>query len=258
MSVKKPIFGLIGDGRLARHLARYFALLDLPLRRWSRRLAPNLPELNPLGWQSALKDCDTLLLAVSDTSIEPLATQIRSTSGFEARTLIHFSGSLFTKEAWSFHPLMTFPVVSDSNSFYSLERYRQIPFLIDEAGPSFSDVFPDLPNPSSRLSREKKALYHAWCVMGGNFTAFLWTEMFEAFSKDLGINPKVATPYLRQVAENLLTDPEHANETWTGPIIRKDFETIDRHLSALSSHPYKDIYRAFLNIYLSSYPGSTS
>lgn len=248
MSVKKPIFGLIGDGRLARHLAHYFSLLDLPLRRWSRRM------VSDLTWQAALRECDVILLAVSDRAIEPLASEIRSTPGFESRTLIHFSGALFTNQAWGFHPLMTFPETTFSNTLYSLEQYQRIPFLVDEEGPVFSEIFPDLPNPSARIARNKKALYHAWCVMGGNFTAFLWTQMFEAFSKDLGIDPQLATPYLKQVAENLLRNPSRARETWAGPIVRKDFETIDRHLSALTDHPYKEIYHAFLTTHSRNTP----
>jgi predicted short-subunit dehydrogenase-like oxidoreductase (DUF2520 family) len=236
MSVNQPIFGLIGDGRLARHLAHYFQLLytsDLPLRHWSRQSGRDL--------FTSLEDCSTLLLAVSDRAIEPLAKEIRSKPGFENRTLIHFSGALFTDQAWGFHPLMTF-----SNTLYSLERYESIPFLIDENGPSFTEIFPGLKNPSARIAPDKKALYHAWCVIGGNFTAFLWTQMFEAFANDLGIDPHLAIPYLKQVGENLIQDPKAARGTWAGPIVRKDVETIERHLSALSNHPYKDIYRAFL------------
>src|ERR671927_129401 len=111
MSVKKPIFGLIGDGRLARHLAHYFLLADQPLQRWSRRMLA----AQGLTWQAALQDCDTILLAVSDRAIEPLASEIRTTPGFEDRTLIHFSGALFTPLAWGYHPLMTF-----SDTLYSL------------------------------------------------------------------------------------------------------------------------------------------
>ncbi|MFL5812003.1 MAG: DUF2520 domain-containing protein [Bdellovibrionia bacterium] len=246
MSVNQPIFGLIGDGRLARHLARYFQLLELPLRRWSRQSHQQSHQHLGDDLFTSLQDCSTLLLAVSDRAIEPLANEIRSRPGFENRTLIHFSGSLFTEKAWGFHPLMTFPALDSTETLYSLERYEQIPFLIDQNGPSFSEVFPQLKNSSQRLDPEKKALYHAWCVMGGNFTAFLWTQMFEAFSKDLGIDPHLAIPYLKQVTENLIQDPKAARDTWTGPIVRKDIETIERHLSALSDHPYKEIYRAFL------------
>ncbi len=239
MSVKQPIFGLIGDGRLARHLAHYFSLQDLPLKRWSRRASLSL------SWESRLKDCSVILLAVSDRAIEELAHEIRSTAGFENRKLIHFSGALDTQLAWGFHPLMSF-----SDTLYSLEQYEKIPFLIDQDGPAFSEVFPTLLNPSARLSREKKALYHSWCVMGGNFTAFLWTRMFEAFSNELGIDPALAVPYLKQVSDNLLTRPSSARSTWTGPIVRGDLETIQSHLTALDGNPYQSVYRAFLENHL--------
>lgn len=252
MSVKKPIFGLIGDGRLARHLAHYFLLKNLPLKRWSRRMSelasqPVQPEQTsgptfwPTLWKDSLKDCSVILLAVSDRAIEPLAEEIRSTPGFENRTLIHFSGALSTDKAWGFHPLMTF-----AEAPYSLEKYEEIPFLLDEDAPPFSDIFPSFKNPSARIPRHQKALYHAWCVMGGNFTAFLWTQMFEAFSNELGLNPALAIPYLKQVSETLLKNPKTARSTWTGPIVRGDLKTIEAHLKALEDHPYQSIYRAFL------------
>lgn len=243
MSVKKPIFGLIGDGRLARHLAHYFLLKDLPLKRWSRAMSQQSPHDSLSGaLQSTLKDCSVILLAVSDRAIESIAAEIRSVRGFENRTLIHFSGALSTDLAWGFHPLMTF-----ADAPYSLEQYEAIPFLIDEGAPPFSEVFPKLKNSSAKIPRHQKALYHAWCVMGGNFTSFLWTQMFEAFSTRLGLDPALAAPYLRQVSENLLKNPKTARSTWTGPLVRGDLKTIESHLKALEGHPYQAIYRAFLD-----------
>jgi hypothetical protein len=236
-----PPYGIIGDGCLARHWIHYFSLLGLPFKQWSRRLFHSAHEMQSAHWQKTLADCPTLLLAVSDRAIEPLASEIRSTPGFENRTLIHFSGALFSSIAWGFHPLMSFP-----EALYSLEKYESIPFIIDEGAPEMHEIFPGLKNPSSRLSPQKKALYHAWCVMGGNFTAFLWTQLFESFSQNLELDPKLAIPYLKQVAENLLQEPESARSTWTGPMVRNDFKTIAAHLGALTDHSYQDVYRAFL------------
>jgi predicted short-subunit dehydrogenase-like oxidoreductase (DUF2520 family) len=191
--------------------------------------------------RSTFNDCSVILLAVSDRAIESIAAEIRSVPGFEHRTLIHFSGALNTDLAWGFHPLMTF-----ADAPYSLDKYEEIPFLIDEDAPAFGEVFPKLKNPSARMPREQKALYHAWCVMGGNFTSFLWTQMFEAFSSELGLDPALATPYLKQVSENLLKNPKTARNTWTGPIVRGDLKTIESHLKALEGNPYQAIYRAFL------------
>jgi predicted short-subunit dehydrogenase-like oxidoreductase (DUF2520 family) len=249
MAARMQPLGLIGDGRLARHLAHYFLLLDLPVKRWSRRMSGE--SLSTLF--STLRDCPVILLAVSDRAIETLASEIRSAQGFEDRTLIHFSGALFTDKAWGFHPLMSF-----AGPLYSLEQYEKIPFLIDQNAPDFSKVFPKLRNPSARIACEQKALYHAWCVMGGNFTAFLWTRMFETFAAELGIDPALATPYLRQVTENLLKNPKAGRDTWTGPIVRNDQKTIDANLGALDGDSYQAIYRAFLKAHSLSDERTTS
>lgn len=237
-----PKYGLVGDGRLARHLDHYLGLLQLPYRKWSRR------EANATGktHTEALKDCSVILLAVSDRAIEQVAREVNPDptppeESNDPPTLIHFSGTLQTPLAWGFHPLMTF-----GHELYSREIYERIPFIFEEGAPDFTEVFPQLPNPSARISADKRALYHAWCVMGGNFTAFLWGRMFESFSRDLGLAPELAAPYLKQVSENLLAHTNDPRKTWTGPLVRGDQATIDSHLAALSADIYQPVYRAFV------------
>src|SRR3954462_14158877 len=81
---------LIGDGRLARHLGRYFEQLRLPHLPWSRRLEAEerCPRLG------ALVHANThALLAISDAAIESF---IRSHPELSNAVRIHFSGCLVT------------------------------------------------------------------------------------------------------------------------------------------------------------------
>ena len=79
----RPTYGLIGRGRLATHLARYFQLEKLPYRQWHR----NDPE--PL--RVIIEGCDVLLLAIRDDAIEPFVT---ANPEVVDRPVVHFSGSL--------------------------------------------------------------------------------------------------------------------------------------------------------------------
>src|SRR5688572_27843683 len=125
--------GIVGDGRVARHFHRYFDLLSLPVRRWSRRADACSPV-------EALADCATILVLISDAAIEPF---IAAWHELSRRHLVHCSGSLVTTAAECAHPLMTF-----GPDLYDLETYRSIPFVLDSGRTPLHALIPGLPNRS--------------------------------------------------------------------------------------------------------------
>ena len=157
--------------------------------------------------------------------------------------LIHCSGSLVLEAAQGAHPLMTF-----ADDLYPAELYRRIPFVTDAEGPAFAELFPDLSNPGHELTRDKKALYHAYCVASGNFTSLLWEQVFAGFEAKLGLPKSVLLPYMERIFANLEAPEGSADSVATGPLVRKDMKTIERNLAALDGHPLEDIYRAFLRL----------
>lgn len=227
----KISYGIAGDGRLARHLAHYFDLLAIPHRQWSRRR-----QTQGLGDAvEILGPCDIVLVAFRDEAIEPW---IKSARRLKPRHFVHFSGALSTPLAAGMHPLMTF-----GPELYERAAYERIPFVCEQDGPAFQEIFPSLPNPHYRISAEKKALYHALCVMSGNFTVLLWQKLFSDLRKSFGLPAEAALPYLETVARNLARDPEGAA---TGPLARGDRATIHRNLESLAGDRYQRIYQAFV------------
>lgn len=212
---------------MATHVVRYFELLSLPHRQWSRSRGGTAQDL--------LEGCDPILLLVSDGAIVRVAKTFGSEGG---RTLVHFSGAVHTAAAAGMHPLCTFGPTT-----YDLDTYRDIPFVCEAGGPRFSDVFPELPNPHYAIDPDRKPLYHALAVLAGNFTTVLWTKLFDVFERDLGLPRAVALPYLARVAANL-TDPAHP--PLTGPVSRGDRATVRANLAALSGDPFAAVYRAFV------------
>lgn len=224
---------LIGGGRLARHLNFYLRSLDLKLQTWTRR--------EPVAeFKLKLGSASHVLLAIPDREIETfIQTQLKSFSG----TVVHFSGALVTPLAQGAHPLMTF-----SEQLYPLDKYREIPFVVEDTS-SLSDLLPGLPNESFKISAEKKALYHAYCVMSGNFTTLLWEKFFSDLKIELGIPSAAAVAYLKQIAANLIEVAEgRSPSAVTGPLVRGDLETVSKNLDALDKNfdRYAGIYRAFL------------
>lgn len=226
---KKFRYLLIGNGRVARHFAHYFSLLNISFSRWHRQDAPEA--LSALAGQS-----EKILLAIPDRAIETFVLENELTD----KICIHFSGCFSTKVAQGAHPLMTF-----AENLYEEEFYRRIPFVCED-GVDFSGLFPDLPNPFHAIDPAKKPLYHSLCVMSGNFSVLLWQKLFAEFENQLNLPRETALPYLEAVFLNLLENPGGA---LTGPLVRRDMTTIDRNLQALKADPFLSVYRGFLETY---------
>lgn len=102
------------------------------------------------------------------------------------------------------------PLMTFGHELYDLATYRSIPFILDSGGAPLHQLLPGLPNPS--------------------FT----------------IPAAAAHPYLSQTTANLLKD---ASRALTGPLARRDLETISMNMKALDGDPFHDVYSAFARAY---------
>lgn len=227
---------LVGSGRVARHMAHYFHLLNINFASWDRSQDPH-------ALARKVSSATHILVAISDNALEGFYRQ--HLAGHEDdKTLVHFSGARSVPGMISAHPLMTF-----GPDLYELDLYRRIHFTLTGAS-NLEKVLPGLSNTSSVISEAQKAYYHAHCVMGGNFVTLLIAKMLQAFA-EMQIPAEAATPYLETVLKNTLAEPAKA---LTGPLVRKDSETVAANLQALQNDPYRAIYESFLKTHWSDYP----
>lgn len=223
-----PRYLIIGSGRVAYHFQHYLSLLQLAYTVWQRK-----DSLTKLKQQAA--DATHILLLISDHAILDFTHQhLQNTNN----SRIHFSGSLVTDQLWGAHPLMTF-----SNNLYDLKQYQSIPFIIDHDAPEFTQLLPGLPNPHKRLHKSLKAKYHAYCVLSGNFSCFLWQKFFSSLENEFNFPAAIAYPYFTQQMKNLMQNYKTA---LTGPLVRADQKTIAQNLSALEADPFQDVYKSFV------------
>src|SRR5665213_590075 len=94
-----PVYLIIGNGRMARHMAFYLDHLGLAYRRFARA-THDFSELPTL-----LEQTTHVLILLRDDAIEDFITEHLATC---PQTRVHFSGSLNTPLAFGAHPLMTF------------------------------------------------------------------------------------------------------------------------------------------------------
>src|SRR5690606_6089874 len=108
---------------------------------------------------------------------------------------------------------------------------------------TFTDIFPQLTNPSTEITSEQKPLYHSLCVMGGNFTTILWSKVLESFQSKLNIEPEFVFPYIDKITENIKYNYKTA---LTGPLARRDIPTLQKNFSALKDDSFSNVYKSFI------------
>ncbi|HEY3384721.1 MAG TPA: DUF2520 domain-containing protein [Vicinamibacterales bacterium] len=231
-------FGIVGNGRVARHFRHYFSLIGLSVRTWSRDKPDGSSRHDVAAPHEALASCHTVLLLIDDSAIEPF---VHAWPDLRHKRLVHCSGSLVTAVAEAAHPLMTF-----GPDLYDADTYRAIPFLLDAGRTPFTELLPGLPNPSFTIPAAERPYYHALCVMAGNFSTLLWRKLFDELERRFGIPASAAHPYLQRVAANLVAD---AGGALTGPLARGDTGTMAADLHALEGDQLHGVYAAFVRAY---------
>lgn len=221
---------IIGNGRLARHFRHYFELLGIPHRQWYRQLSEPISDY--------LLQAEKIIICLPDDTIQAFI-QKHQAADLKIKW-IHCSGALAIPQAEAAHPLMAF-----GNRLYSRQVYESIWFITEEGRSSFTELFPELPNPARTVPADQKSYYHAWASMAGNFTTLLWQTYFERLRSQLKLPAEAAEPYLRAITENLVNS---ANPL-TGPLARGDQATIEKHRAALISDQFKNIYESFIYYY---------
>ncbi len=206
-----------------------------------------------------------LWLWVPDRSIFGVAQQLaRKRKSWKGTVVLHSSGALPSDElnpfrkrgasVASLHPLMTFvPGVDQS--------FAGVPFAVEGDGRAIRgcrQIVRDLEGTIWVLPKSKKPAYHAW----GAFTSPLLLSLLvtsEQVARLAGVPPKDARrrmlPIILQTIENYINcGPARA---FSGPIVRGDTETIERHLHALKLAPNaREVYRALATAALESLPAA--
>ncbi|MDA0873851.1 MAG: DUF2520 domain-containing protein [Bacteroidetes bacterium] len=245
-------FTMVGTGALARALGR--ALIEHGFRcvAWAGRSADAARHTGvkadhvlylTIG-QDALPKADLTFLVVSDDAVAEVAAALSAAGIPDGALVLHTSGvydhrvldALERKGALtgSFHPLQTFTGTEGK------ERFRGITIGVEgapEAVLAGKHLADDLLAQAVEVATDHKALYHAAAVMAGNHAIAmlaLAADLWERATSDRQGAAEALGPLTRQSVENALAaGPEVA---LTGPVVRGDVGTLQRHLEALSQH----------------------
>jgi predicted short-subunit dehydrogenase-like oxidoreductase (DUF2520 family) len=268
----------VGTGRVARALGRRLRELGWSIGAVTgRSLASARGAVHAIGGGQAfgmptakILNSKLILILTPDSAIAAVAKNLSAMGGggWRGKIVLHASGSLdFTvlkpladqgASTGSMHPIQTF---SDQNT----PDLSQILFGIDGAPAAVQmarKIIRQMDGVAVRLSGTNKAAYHAAGLFACGFILVLMETgtrllMSQGFKRRQAL--RALLPLARQTLDNLERVGPHA--TWTGPLSRGDFSTVERHVQALAADgaEYLETYRALsrLTAKLLSSPSGT-
>lgn len=229
---------ILGSGKVARHLHHYLNLKNIPHDHW-----PSARVLSDEFYRLASK-ASFIWILVSDRAIEALYQEI--SKKLTKMDFVHASGGLSIPGVHTLHPLMTF-----GPELYELAHYEKTPFTVIEEEvrdepQALVSFFEHLPNPKHSISATVRGLYHADCVMLANFPQILWSGVLAQIANQVSEAPEQFIPLLEQSVENFL---KYGDQALTGPLVREDQVTIEKHMNVLGRSPLGKLYQAFVQYY---------
>jgi predicted short-subunit dehydrogenase-like oxidoreductase (DUF2520 family) len=197
-------------------------------------------------------DTDIIIVAVPDQRLEEVIASIRcSTHSIVAHTagsfgLEVFPGSITRKGV--FYPLQTFTMGRDIN-------FPEVPLFIEagdeETGSVLGTVGESLGCTVYRSDLKHRQLLHVAAVFVSNFTNYMLTSG-KVISGKAGISFDLLQPLIIETVNKALKG--NPADSQTGPAIRYDLNTIEKHMELLSFSPelkkmYKEISESIMNYY---------
>lgn len=200
-------------------------------------------------WNVVNRNADLYIIAVSDIAVEEVFQELHLSN----KTVVHTAASvpLDVLKGKTAHYGVLYPLQSLKKEVANLP---DIPILIDASDRQTLDLLNVLAHTvSDRVfvaDDELRLKMHLAAVMVNNFTNHIYA-LVEKYCKDEGLDFLLLLPLIRETAARL-EDISPAT-TQTGPAVRNDTETIEKHLALLQNYPQlKRLYEQFTESILQS------
>jgi predicted short-subunit dehydrogenase-like oxidoreductase (DUF2520 family) len=232
---------MIGSGNAATVLSRCIVEKDHEIVQVFNRteingkaLADSIGSVFTNDPQQITNEADLYILALSDNALFELPSWLPHFK----QLVVHTAGSV-SKELLQ-------PVSMNYGVLYPLQSLNaaikaapSIPFLVDANSPENLAFLYDFAKSISAdvevASDEDRRAMHLAAVMVNNFTNHLYT-VAEKFCEESQINFRLLLPLITETVSRLEYLP--AGILQTGPAVRNDNITIERHLQMLANNPH--------------------
>lgn len=173
------------------------------------------------------------IIAVADSALQELNSHI----SLGNKLILHTAGSV-SKDVLK-------DISHNYGVLYPLQSLRKemnyetdIPFLIDgnttETTTLVEDFAGTLSSIVTKTTDDERLKLHVAAVMVSNFTNHLYA-LAESFCKKENVDFNLLNPLIKETAERIQKFSPAAVQT--GPAVRNDIFTIEKHLRILSEHP---------------------
>ncbi|WP_353169755.1 DUF2520 domain-containing protein [Flavobacterium sp.] len=232
---------LLGSGNVATHLFQAFSKANgvEVVQVFSRTISKDFPETLQTSDFSKITKADVYIICVSDSAISSVSSQLL----FENRLVVHTSGSsdlnlLDSKNNKGvFYPLQTF-------TKNKAVDFSEIPICLEAETISDYTVLEKVAKSISKkvyaISGEQRKALHVSAVFVCNFTNHLYQIGNEICLKNT-IPFEILQPLIKETAEKIQS--LSPSEAQTGPALRNDQKTIEKHIDFLTNENQKEIYK---------------
>lgn len=231
---------IIGSGNVATVLAKLINNSDHEINHIFSRTLENAAELANLYGASysdyngsSQTKTDLYIIATTDQSFEQLLPTFKVNNSL----IVHTAGSIskdilhsVSKNYGVLYPLQTLHKNNDS--------LPDVPLLIDANTDENINILKkfalSISNNVSVVKDQERFILHAAAVIVSNFTNYLY-----GIAEDFCIKEKadfnLLKPLIMETAKRVVN--HSPKEVQTGPAIRKDIQTLDKHLRLLNKYP---------------------
>ncbi|MBI3883675.1 MAG: DUF2520 domain-containing protein [Sphingobacteriales bacterium] len=176
---------------------------------------------------------DIYIIALVDDAL----TTLKNIPAIADKLIVHTAGSVSINALKGFSS--TYGVLYPLQSLRKEMQYLpEIPWLVDGNTEETTTTIKDFASSFSSLvaegKDEERIKLHVAAVLVSNFTNHLFS-LTEQYCETEHLNFKILLPLIKETA-NRIEDYSPSNMQ-TGPAIRNDIFTIDRHLKLLTNHP---------------------
>ena len=255
-------FITVGSGRVATHLSKALVASGMSCRGVYSRTkshaevlaralgSPGLSSVDE-AWES---DVDFVLLAVSDNALVRISEEIPDGRAVTP-VVLHTSGGT---------PMHVLRKAPDHGVLYPLQTFSEerelavsdIPLFLEASSPRSREMLEEIAHAldTKRVnfcnSLQRRYL-HVAAVFACNFVNHMYASAYEIMEMG-GLSPEVLVPLMQETLGKLDSMSPTAGQT--GPAVRGDNETIERHLDLLGERPdlgrlYTEVSRSITDKY---------
>ncbi len=232
---------IIGAGNVGTHISRHFHAAGHHIRciysrtgRSAQQLAAELGVPGTASPEEVPSEADFYILCVPDRAIVPVAEQFRHCEGI----CLHTSGaqplqllSSGFRQYGVLYPLQTL-------SSNRILEPAKVPCLVEGSSPEVTSLISRLASTIydriEEVDSARRLVIHTAAVFANNFSNHM-VHIARRLLEERELDPALLNPLLEETYEKIKS--LGTEEGRTGPAVRGDQDTLNKHIELLKGHP---------------------